>query len=106
MAGQADQEGGRPEESGNGDALGGYGGEELRLILPAAAPQRPFLPIDRLRHVVAETPFSYNGADICVTASFGVAWLGSASGTTEDLLARADYALYASQDAGRQPVGY
>ena len=89
-----------------GDALGRYGGEELLMILPNAFPQRPFLPIERLRQGVAETRFLYNGAEIRVTASFGMAWLASVSDTTDDLLVRADEAMYAAKEGGRDRVEY
>jgi diguanylate cyclase (GGDEF)-like protein len=89
-----------------GDALGRYGGEELLLIVPGSPPHRPFLPIERLRQLIAEIPFSYNSSQIRVTASVGVAWLVSASDTLEDLVARADAALYAAKDAGRDRVQY
>ncbi len=88
------------------DALGRYGGEELLLVLPEASQQCPFLPVERLRQVVAETPFPYDGSLINVTASFGVAWLVSSQDTAEDLLARADEALYAAKEAGRDRVKY
>ena len=88
------------------DALGRYGGEEMLLILPDAAPQRPFLPVERLRQTVAETPFAFDGSRITVTASFGVAWLQSPADRGEDLLARADEALYAAKDLGRDRVEY
>ena len=88
------------------DALGRYGGEELLLVLPGAIPQRPFLPMERLKEVIAQIPFSSNGSQFRVTASFGVAWLVSPSDTAEDLLARADEALYAAKNSGRDRVGY
>jgi diguanylate cyclase (GGDEF)-like protein len=90
----------------SGDALGRYGGEELLLVAPGVPAQRPFLPLERLQRVIAETPFSYHGSAVRVTASFGVAWLASTSDTAEDLLGRADEALYRAKDAGRDRVEY
>ncbi len=90
----------------SGDALGRYGGEELLMVLPKALPQRPFLPVERLRQVVAEAPFAYEDSRINVTASFGVAWLVASNDSAEDLLARADEALYAAKKGGRDRVEY
>jgi len=73
--------------------------------VPGAPPQRPFLPLERLRRVIAKIPFSFNGSSISVTASFGVAWLAPAD-STEDLLARADTALYSAKYGGRNRVEY
>ncbi len=89
-----------------GDSLGRYGGEELLLVAPNAFPQRPFLPMERLQQAIAEAPFSYDSARLRVTASFGIAWLQSASDTAEALLGRADQALYRAKDAGRDRVEY
>jgi diguanylate cyclase (GGDEF)-like protein len=88
------------------DSLGRYGGEEFLLVMPGAAQQRPFLPLERLRRSVAEIPFSFDGSPIPVTASFGVAWLESGTDTARDLLARADAALYAAKYSGRNRVEY
>jgi diguanylate cyclase (GGDEF)-like protein len=88
------------------DALGRFGGEELLLVLPEAAPNRPFLLIERLRRTIAEIPFRYRDSTFRVTASIGVAWLTSASDTAEDILARADGALYGAKNAGRDRVVY
>lgn len=87
------------------DSLGRYGGEELLLVVPEAPPQRPFLPLERLRRAVAEIPIFYDGKSITVTASFGVAWLAP-DDSTQSLLARADAALYAAKFAGRDRVEY
>lgn len=73
---------------------------------PDAFPQRPFLPMERLQQAIAEAPFSYESARLRVTASFGIAWLQSASDTAEALLGRADQALYRAKDAGRDRVEY
>jgi len=75
-------------------------------VLPDAAPQCPFQPVERLRQIIGEIPFSYNGTSFRVTASFGVAWLAAPSDTAEDLLSRADEALYSAKHAGRDRVEY
>jgi diguanylate cyclase (GGDEF)-like protein len=88
------------------DALGRYGGEELLLVLPQAAPLSPFPLVERLRQIIAEIQFSYETSEFRVTASFGVAWLAAASESAEDLIGRADEALYAAKGAGRNRVEY
>jgi diguanylate cyclase (GGDEF)-like protein len=88
------------------DALGRYGGEEFLLVMPGAARQCPFVPLERLQRAIAEIPFSYAGSSIQVTASFGVAWAAGAADTAERLLSRADEALYIAKQAGRNRVEY
>ena len=89
-----------------GDSLGRYGGEELLLVLPDTAPQKPFLPIERLQRTVAKIPFIHEGARFHVTASFGVAWFALGRDSIEDLIGRADQALYVAKDRGRDRVEY
>jgi diguanylate cyclase (GGDEF)-like protein len=89
----------------NTDALGRYGGEEFLLVMPGAARQRPFMPLERLQRAIAEIPFAHAGSPIRVTASFGVAWL-TGTDTAESLLSRADKALYGAKQAGRNRVEY
>ncbi|MEA2290545.1 MAG: hypothetical protein QOD55_2542 [Solirubrobacteraceae bacterium] len=72
------------------DVLAPYGGEEFGLILAGCAPDEAVLIVERVR---AATP----GAQTC---SAGVAgWDGAETG--EELIARADAALYAAKAAGR-----
>jgi diguanylate cyclase (GGDEF)-like protein len=76
------------------DLLARYGGEEFALLLPGAGADAATEAIQRLR---TRTP----GGQTC---SAGVArWDGRESG--EQLLARADRALYAAKAAGRDRVG-
>jgi diguanylate cyclase (GGDEF)-like protein len=88
------------------DALGRYGGEEFLLVVPGATKQRPVLPLERLQRAIAEIPFIYQGSRIKVTASFGVAWLSGRSDSAEELLSRADAALFSAKHAGRNRVEY
>ena len=89
-----------------GDSLGRYGGEELLLIAPGASPQRPFLPLERLQRSISASDFTYRGARIRVTASFGVAWFSDSTDNGEKILARADKALYAAKFGGRDRIEY
>ena len=90
----------------SGDSLGRYGGEELLLVLPNATPQKPFLPIERLQRIVAKIPFVHEGKRFHITASFGVAWLAAGRDSIENLIGRADEALYVAKDRGRDRVEY
>lgn len=88
-----------------GDSLGRYGGEELLLVLPGAAPATPNLPIEHLRRAIPRIPFDFAGSGFRMTASFGVAWFEPGD-TLEQLLGRADKALYAAKRLGRDRVEY
>jgi two-component system cell cycle response regulator len=81
------------------DQLGRLGGEEFLAVLPdtdAPAAQRV---TEKLRCEAALAAVAYEGTDLAVTVSIGVAtWAGEAP---EALLRRADDALYAAKAAGR-----
>ena len=81
------------------DQLGRLGGEEFLVVLPdtdAAAAERV---TGKLRCEVARTTVAHEGRELSVTVSIGMAtWDEEAP---EELLRRADEALYAAKAAGR-----
>jgi diguanylate cyclase (GGDEF)-like protein len=80
-----------------------YGGEEFVFVLPETALPAATAFAERLRALVEEARPSFEGHDIRVTASFGVAVLGSPS-EPEELIAAADHELYRAKEAGRNRV--
>ena len=79
------------------DQLGRLGGEEFLVVLPDTNAAAAVHVAEKLRAEVATAP-----ATVPVTVSIGVAtWDGEAP---EELLRRADEALYAAKDAGRDRV--
>ena len=88
------------------DSLGRYGGEELLLVMPGLAMERPSPLVERLREAIEEMPVTYQDSTICVAASIGVAWLDPCADVAESLLNRSDAALYAAKDGGRNCVHY
>lgn len=80
------------------------GGEELALLLPGAAldPARVFA--EKVRRLVEEHPFLFDGARIPVTVSIGVAALVLEDATPDALVRRADAKLYEAKGSGRNRV--
>ena len=61
---------------------------------------------ERIRIDLAETPIAYNGASVRMTASFGVtATHDGEAERVEELVGRADRALYLAKGEGRNRVG-
>jgi diguanylate cyclase (GGDEF)-like protein len=87
----------------NNDKFGRYGGEEFLLVLPDTPHQAAMQIVDRLRQIVATLDWSAFSDGLSVTISAGVATLGSTE-TAEALLARADSALYAAKERGRNRI--
>ena len=87
----------------NIDKFGRYGGEEFLLLLPDTSNEVAVRSLDRLRAIIAELDWSALSAGMAVTISAGVATL-VADETPDALLARADCALYAAKEHGRNLV--
>lgn len=86
------------------DLLVRRGGEEFVLVLPSTDHARALALAERIRRSVGEHPFDDDaGPPIRQTVSIGVAtWDDRES--AEDLLHRADMALYSAKSAGRDRV--
>jgi diguanylate cyclase (GGDEF)-like protein len=83
-----------------------YGGEEFVLLLPCTPQEGAALVAERVRAMVAEKPFSIADSDIDVNVSLGVASIAG-PGCREEakkFFQRADAALYAAKNAGRNRV--
>jgi diguanylate cyclase len=82
------------------DLVARYGGEEFAVLLPETGAGEATLAARRIREAVEAARFRYQTAELRVTISLGAAELlpGEDSGT---LVRRADTALYASKEAGR-----
>ncbi|MES2817540.1 MAG: diguanylate cyclase [Pseudomonadota bacterium] len=85
------------------DSLGRYGGEEFLAVLPDCSPDQAQQILDEIRERFAELRFSAAGNTFSVTFSAGIAATTSQS-SARDLLERADRALYAAKNGGRNQV--
>jgi two-component system cell cycle response regulator len=85
-----------------GDELARWGGDEFVAILPDTDKAGAARAAERLRAAVAAAPVRAGDMELAVTISAG--WAHWAGDTPDDLLARADRALYRAKDAGRNTV--
>jgi two-component system cell cycle response regulator len=88
------------------DLVGRLGGEEFIVVMPETNLSGAAVVADRLRRAVSEEPFNLpaNGELVPVTISIGVAITAPGDDTLEGLLKRADEALYAAKNGGRNRV--
>jgi diguanylate cyclase (GGDEF)-like protein len=89
------------------DWIARYGGEEFVIVLPETPLLGAYAVAERMRRLCAETPVELPGAQLLVTASFGVATIDGVAPSDEDadaMLRDADRALYASKRAGRNRI--
>jgi len=88
------------------DAACRFGGEELAVILPETAREGGYAVAERIRRRV-ERAFQgrpVDGHDIAMTISVGLATFPEDGLHADELLARADEALYGAKHAGRNRV--
>lgn len=87
------------------DCVGRYGGEEFTLLLVDSAPEAVRAALDRLRTAIANHDWSHVSAGLQVTVSIGAAaW--EPGEEVKETLRRADAALYAAKNAGRNCVRF
>lgn len=97
------------------DVIGRFGGEEFVIALPDTGLDEATVTADRLRNAVANSPLAAMCAGVLddpdldpdtfhLTVSIGVAVYPTDGTTVDDLLLRADRAMYAAKDAGRNRV--
>ena len=86
-----------------GDSVARYGGEEFLLTLPHVGAGTAVAVAERARAAIESLWPRANGTAIRVTISAGVAERGAGE-ASEATIARADQALYAAKNAGRNCV--
>jgi diguanylate cyclase len=82
------------------DFLCRYGGEEFVILLPETNLARALTVAEKLRAGIEAAEFRYRGELVKITASCGAAEF-TGEETPDDVFARADKALYAAKESGR-----
>ncbi len=82
------------------DLIARYGGEEFVVVLDRTDEEGALRIAERFRKAIEGEDWEHRS----VTASFGVASLDESADTKQDLVDRADAALYASKRSGRNRV--
>ena len=82
------------------DVVARYGGEEFGVILPGTSVQEARPIAERIRRAIAGRTFQYGVHELLITVSAGLAE-AVLTNDVDALVARADAALYAAKDAGR-----
>lgn len=89
-----------------GDVAARWGGEEFALVLPATDVAGAAVVAERIRGRLEQATIPVGACSVRVTASFGVAALRAGPGDLpiDELVRRADEALYEAKHAGRNQV--
>jgi diguanylate cyclase (GGDEF)-like protein len=85
------------------DTIGRLGGEEFLIVLPTPGSACPLGAFERVRRAMAGKPCEFRGTELTVTVSQGIAaW--TPGDRVDDLLRKADEALYRAKRNGRNRV--
>jgi diguanylate cyclase (GGDEF)-like protein len=87
-----------------GEAVARLGGEEFLIVCPTATEEQAAVAAERFRSRVAAHCLTFDGTEISVTISAGVAETRDDLHRAEDVLQAADEALYAAKAGGRNQV--
>lgn len=87
------------------DSIGRYGGEEFMVLLPDTPVCAACSIAERIRRSIGEVPVSFEGRDIPVTVSIGIAVVHQPyDGPISEIVAVADQGLYRAKSQGRNQV--
>jgi diguanylate cyclase (GGDEF)-like protein len=86
------------------DTVARYGGEEFVVILPEFDLENGARIAEKMRAAVASFVFLPQGPALRITASFGISSYPDFARTKDDLVSKADKALYKSKESGRNRV--
>ena len=86
------------------DIIARYGGEEFVVILPETTSENAAVAAEKMRTALENYQFEINADKISVTMSFGVAGLDENVVDAQDLVQRADHAMYKAKESGRNRV--
>ena len=84
------------------DLLGRYGGEEFIIFLFELDDVNAIKAMERIRLKICETPVIFEGQEIPITSSFGIAPVDNMD--LKSAIQRADEALYTAKNTGRNKV--
>lgn len=86
------------------DIFGRIGGEEFAVILPETDEYSCSMIAERLKQNVEEMVTPAENGEIRITTSIGISSLRKSDSDFEEIVKRADKALYRAKDAGRNKV--
>lgn len=88
----------------NGGMAGRYGGEEFVIAFPGKGIKETFLLVERVHAEIKSTPLLYGKEEVQIRVSAGIASYPETCSKADDILNRADWAMYHSKKNGRDQI--
>ncbi|MDD5561450.1 MAG: GGDEF domain-containing protein [Candidatus Omnitrophica bacterium] len=86
------------------DFIGRYGGEELVIVLAETDKEQASFAAERIRQAIEESVIKAYDEELKVTVSIGVSTFPDNAENMQDLIEKADQALYLAKGTGRNKV--
>ncbi len=83
------------------EVLARLGGDEFAILVPGVQGKEAEMLADRVVRAIAQIPFRFEGQNLRLTTSLGIAYYPAQATDADDLVARADIAMYQAKDAGK-----
>jgi diguanylate cyclase (GGDEF)-like protein/PAS domain S-box-containing protein len=77
------------------------GGDEFAVLLPDASEKEAMMLGERIVRAISQLPFRFEGQNMRLTASLGIALYPTHAANVEELIAHADAAMYQAKEAGK-----
>ncbi len=77
------------------------GGDEFAILVPDAGEREASMLAERIVRAISQIPFRFEGQNIRLTTSLGIALYPQHADNAEELIAHADAAMYQAKEAGK-----
>ena len=92
------------DETRRSSSLARLGGDEFAMLIPGADEAEALNTADRLLAMLLSRTFAIAGRDVRLSASIGIAAFPRHGRTPDELLSKADKAMYRVKDSGKNNI--
>ncbi|MBI9050209.1 MAG: diguanylate cyclase [Anaerolineaceae bacterium] len=86
------------------DIFARYGGDEFALLLPETDIDQAYVVIERMRQIICESKLIADDTELSISMSAGIATMHNQNISLDELLNRADEALYIAKANGKNRI--